>query len=353
MIHPALAAAEAFETPGSPRRADAIGEGAGHIHRSFRVTCEHGAVVLQRLNATVFPDLEAVMANFTAVTGHLRAQQAGLPGLERRVLRALPARRGGLLHGDEEGGIWRCTRFIEGSRMPMEPPSLADARAAACELGRFLALLSDLPIASLREVLPGFHDTRARLEALRSAVRVDAEDRVKDAAELLAFAFEREGLAEALSQRPLPRRPVHNDTKLANVLLDVATGKGLCVLDLDTVMPGLAAHDFGDLVRSAAFDGAEDEREARLDLDRLQALSEGYREGASGFLSDAERSALGLGARVITFELGLRFLTDHLSGDRYFGAARPGHNLIRAEAQFARLRALEAHSERVDAICFG
>ena len=330
-----LAAAEAFATPGRPLRAERLGEGAGHIHQTFRVDCADGAVVLQRLNETVFPDLGAVMANFTVVTEHLRAKQAG------PVLQAIPAREGGLLHRTLKG-VWRCTRFVEGGRMPSEPATLEDARAAAFALGRFLAQLADLPVSSLKEPLPGFHDTRARFEAFRA---------VADGSGEAAFAFAHEGLSDALRGQPL--RPVHNDTKLANVLLDAATGEGLCVLDLDTVMPGFAAHDFGDLVRSAAFDGGEEDADIGLDLDRLRALAEGYRDGAGDAISAAERGAFGLGARVIAFELGLRFLTDHLSGDRYFAVTRRGQNLARARAQFARLRALESQQELVDQICAG
>jgi len=338
-----LEAAEAFETPGRPLRAERIGEGAGHIHQTFRVACERGAVALQRLNGTVFPDLDAVAANFSVVTDHLRAKLSGFPDVDRRVLRAIPARGGGPLHLNG-GETWRCTRFIEDGRMPLEPATAGEARAAAMALGRFVALLADLPAAGLRDVLPGFHDTRARFEAFRA---------VADRSAASDFAFTHESLADALQKLDLPVRPVHNDTKLANVLLDVATGEGLCVLDLDTVMPGLAAHDFGDLVRSAAFDGSEDDAEVRLDLDRLRALAEGYREGADGGISEAERAAFGLGARVIAFELGLRFLTDHLSGDRYFKVSRLGQNLARAQAQFARLRALEAQADLVDRVCAG
>ncbi|MBS1766373.1 MAG: aminoglycoside phosphotransferase family protein [Acidobacteria bacterium] len=327
-------AAEAFATPGRPLRASRLGEGTGHIHQTFRVDCENGALVLQRLNETVFPDLDAVMANFTAVTGHLRAKRLGA------VLEAVPARAGGLLHRNAEGA-WRCTRFIEGGRMPLEPATMGDAHAAAFALGRFAALLADLPIASLREPLPGFHDTRARFEAFRA---------VADRSEPSAFAFTRESLADALPAMGLPLRPVHNDTKLANVLLDATSGEGLCVMDLDTVMPGLVAHDFGDLVRSAAFDGGEADDAIRLDLDRLEALAKGYLAGVGDALTAGERASLGLGARVIAYELGLRFLTDHLSGDRYFAVTHRGQNLARAHAQFARLRALEAQADQVDAI---
>jgi hypothetical protein len=338
-----LRAAQGFETPGRPLAARRIGKGAGHIHQTFRVACEHGAVALQRLNSAVFPDLGAVMANISAVTAHLEGKEAGHPDAARRVLRFLPAREGGLLRRDEEG-IWRCARFIEGGRMPAEPATARDARAAAQALGRFLAGLADLPLEALREPLPGFHDTRARFEAFRA---------VADGSPESDFALSREPLADALASAGLPLRPVHNDTKLANVLLDAATGEGLCVLDLDTVMPGLSAHDFGDLARSAAFDAAEDAAEVRLDLNRLKALATGYLEGAGGALSAAERASFGLGARVIAYELGLRFLTDHLCGDRYFAVARRGQNLDRARGQFARLRALEAQAERVDQICGG
>lgn len=340
MIQAALAAAAAFDSPGRPLEAAPLGEGAGHIHRSFRVVCEDGAVVLQRLNERVFPDLDAVMANMVRVTAHLRTK---LP----RTLTLLPARAGGHLHRDASGA-WRCTRFIEHGRMPLEPPSLPDARAASRALGGFLKAMSDFPVADLRIPIPGFHDTAARFAAFKTAVDADSLGLVDTAKPLIEVALAHAPLADALTKRGLPIRPVHNDTKLANVLLDADSGEGLCVLDLDTVMPGLAAHDFGDLVRSAAFDGGEDDPEARLDLERLRVLSEGYLEGAGGKLSDVERSAFGLGARVIAFELGLRFLTDHLEGDAYFGAAWPGQNLARAHAQFARLRELEARAERVE-----
>ena len=342
MIQAALAAAAAFDTPGLPLEAAPLGEGAGHIHRSFRVTCEQGAVVLQSLNERVFPDLDALMANMVRVTAHLGAK---LP----RALRLVPARGGGHLHRDASGA-WRCTRFIAGGRMPLEPAPLADARAAARALGGFLKAMSDFPVADLRIPIQGFHDTAARLAAFRAVLAADAYGHADGARPLIEAALAHAALGDALAGRGLPVRPVHNDTKLANVLLDAASGEGLCVLDLDTVMPGLSAHDFGDLVRSAAFDGGEDDSEARLDLERLRALSEGYCEGARESLSDAELAAFGLGARVITYELGLRFLTDHLEGDVYFGAAKPGHNLMRAHAQFARLHALEAQSEQVEAI---
>lgn len=342
MIPAALAAAAAFDTPGRPLEASPLGEGAGHIHRSFRVACERGAVVVQRLNERVFPDLEAVMANLLRVTDHLRSR---VPC----TLTLVPARAGGHLHRDASGP-WRCTRFIEGGRMPLEPAPPAEARAAARALGGFLAALADFPVAELRIPLPGFHDTEARLAAFRAAVAEDARGRLQGARELVEAAERRAPLAAALAGRGLPLRPVHNDTKLANVLLDARSGEGLCVLDLDTVMPGFAAHDFGDLVRSAAFDGGEEDPEARLDLDRLRALWEGYREGAGGSLSRAEREASGLGAQVIAYELGLRFLTDHLEGDTYFRVARPGQNLLRARAAFARLGALEGQADRVEAV---
>ncbi|HET6330858.1 MAG TPA: aminoglycoside phosphotransferase family protein [Holophagaceae bacterium] len=342
MIQAALAAAAAFDTPGRPLEAAPLGEGAGHIHRSFRIACEHGAVVVQRLNERVFPDLDAVMGNMVRVTAHLGAR---LP----RALTLVPVLGGGYLHRDV-AGAWRCTRFIEGGRMPLEPATPADARAAARALGSFLKAMSDFPVEDLRIPISGFHDTAARLASFRAIVKADTNGRVDDARPLIEVALAHATLAYALAERGLPLRPVHNDTKLANVLLDEASGGGLCVLDLDTVMPGLSAHDFGDLVRSAAFDGKEDDAGARLDLERLRVISEGYQEGAAESLSDSERAAFGLGARVIAYELGLRFLTDHLEGDVYFGAAWPGQNLARARAQFARLRTLEAQSKAVEGI---
>lgn len=341
MIQAALAAARAFDTPGQPLEAVPIGEGAGLIHRSFRVACEGGAVVLQRLNEQVFPDLDAVMANMVRVTAHLASRSSC-------SLHLLPARAGGPLHRDGLGA-WRCTKFIEGGRMPLEPPSLGDAREAARALGGFLKAMADFPVADLRLPIPGFHDTTARLTAFRAVVETDSQGQAAALQPLITQALAHAPLAGALEKLGLPLRPVHNDTKLANVLLDTQSGKALCVLDLDTVMPGLSAHDFGDLIRSAAFDGGEEAVEADLDLERLQALVDGYCEGAGESLSEAERAAFSLGARVITYELGLRFLTDHLQGDIYFQVSRPGQNLIRAQAQFAKLQTLESHADQVEA----
>ena len=344
MTHSALAAASFFTTPGKPLRALAIGEGAGRIHHSFRVECEGGAVVLQRLNEAVFPDLNAVMGNFTRVTDHLRRKRGS--NSDRAVLRALPTHLGQWLHRDPAGSAWRCTRFIEHSRMPSEPPSTQDAWAVAFMLGRFLGDLSDLPLESLEEVLPGFHDTRARFDAFCDALSKDPRGRAGQATAEIALARDHSALASPFTNSAIPLRPVHNDTKLANVLLDGKTGQGLCVLDLDTVMPGFAAHDFGDLVRSAAFDGGE-ESEAPLNLERLSVLAEGYFEGAGNSLSLQERSSFSLGAQIISFELGLRFLTDFLQGDPYFGASHPQQNLLRARAQFYRVLELERHAAQV------
>ncbi len=336
--------------------------GNGHIHDTFAVSFEQGGVttryILQRLNEHVFKHIEAVMENVARVTAHAsrRALASGAPDAIRRALTLVPTRSGANLHRDE-CGAWRCYIFIEGAQSHDLIKHPAMAREGAKAFGEFQRLLSDLPGGRLRETIPDFHHTRRRLETLRRAVAEDKRGRARAAAAEIALVFERESMVDVLldlhARGAMPERITHNDTKLNNVLIDDTTGAGICVIDLDTVMPGLALYDFGDMVRSATNSAAEDEPEvsrvtARMDI--FEALAEGYLGATRSMLNETEVAHLAFSGRLITLEIGLRFLTDFLEGDVYFKTARPAHNLDRARAQFALVRSMEAQQDEMEAI---
>jgi len=234
--------------------------------------------------------------------------------------------------------------------------------------GHFQSLLSDLPPPppgegrrrSLHETIPGFHDTPRRFEAFRSAIADDVLGRASSASAEIEFALSRERdssvLVDALRRGAIPERVVHNDAKMGNVLLDDDTGAGVCVVDLDTVMPGTVLYDFGDLVRTCTSPAPEDETDlsrVRMRFEMFEALVDGYLESTRDFLTDAERSMMPLSGRLITLEIGLRFLTDYLGGDGYFKVDRPGHNLDRARAQFRLVESIEEQMPEMQALVDG
>lgn len=340
----ALEAARAFRLTGTPRTA--VPFGSGHIHDSYSIRCEtpSGAThyLLQRLNTNVFRDIPALVGNADLVTRTLREglERRGVTDLERRCLRCLETTSGGGSHVDEHGDEWRGFVQIEGACSFDTVSSPDQARRAALAFGDFAALLSHLDPASLRLTIPAFHDYDARFEAFETAIARDTAGRA-DAAkpEIAGLRAARERLARELPAADLaalPVRAVHNDCKLNNVLFDEITGEALCVIDLDTVMPGTLLADFGDLVRTAACRETEDSRA----LDRIRAepvlyaaLALGYLEGSASWITPAERELLPLAGPLVALEAGLRFLTDHLDGDVYYRVARQGHNLDRARTQ--------------------
>ncbi len=335
---PALAACAAFDLP-APVTGLAR-HGSGHIHQTYRVGTAAGDFLLQRLNSRVFPDLDAIADNTARIAAHL----AGRPGDH---LTPCITRRGGLLHRDAGGHAWRVFEFLDGTMSFDVAPNLAAIEAAARAFGDFQKRLADLPAPPLRETLPGFHDTRQRFERLEQASAADPVGRRAGCATELEALLQRRPLASALQELALPVRTVHNDTKLNNLLFDAASGEPRCVIDWDTTMPGLAAHDFGDMVRTMAGDCAEDEPDsARVAIvpERLTAIRRGYLAAVSDWLTPAEISSLDLGARTLLFEQACRFLSDHLEGDVYYPVHRPDHNLVRARVQLALLDSLEAQS---------
>lgn len=327
--------------------------GSGHINDTFAVEVRQAGAplryILQRLNTAVFRDPAAVMRNIKRVTSHLAARwrRHGVADASRRTLTPLPTRRGDLWM-DEPDGAWRMYLFIEGARTYDQIETPLQAAAAARAFGEFQLQLADLPPAELAETIPGFHDTPARFAALKAAIEADEVGRAATAGPEIEFAMARASivgrlLAEQAAGR-LPLRVTHNDTKLNNVMLDDATGEGVCVIDLDTVMPGLVLYDFGDMCRTATRPTPEDEQDLErvvMRRDMFAALVDGYLAAAAGFLVPAEAELLAFSARLITFEIGVRFLTDFLRGDVYFKTRRPNHNLDRCRVQFRMVRSFE------------
>jgi hypothetical protein len=351
----------AFSLFGQYRSGSAYG--SGHINDTFVVVLDQAGTtvryLLQRINDRVFTNVPALMDNIQRVTAHATrraAEGASDPDASRRSLTLVSARDGLPYHRDPQGGWWRCYLFIEHARTYDVVNTPQQAAAAARAFGDFQRLLVDLPGRRLHETIPFFHHTRRRFEAFQRALDADAHGRAAQARNEIAFALRCESLAGVLlasqERGEIPERVTHNDTKFNNVMLDDATHAAICVIDLDTVMPGIALNDFGDMVRSATNSAAEDERDlsavhARLPI--FEALVEGYLSAARPFLNEAELAHLAISGQVITFEIGLRFLTDFLAGDTYFKVKRPNHNLDRAANQFALVRSLQAQQSVMEA----
>ena len=349
------AAAAGFSFPG--RLTDAEEIGTGHVNRTWCLTFDQprGRYILQKLSAQAFRHPEQVMENARRVCQHIEGCLAamGVSG-EDRVLRFMPARDGGLLFCDEAGGSWRAYRYIDGLCF-LQADSLDRLREMGRAFGQFQRLLRDFPAGELYETIPFFHHTPRRYEAFRAAVERDAAGRAAGVRREIEFYSARADGLDAIVRRlesgELPVRAVHNDAKVSNVLFDAADGSALLLLDLDTVMPGSSLYDFGDIVRTGASTAAEDEpRGMALDLERFRVLAEGYLQEAGEALAAPEIRLLPLGARVITCEIAMRFLTDYLDGDVYFRVATPEHNLVRARAQMKLLEDIERKSAAMDAI---
>ena len=323
--------------------------GSGHINETWLVvTSRPHLYILQKINGRIFRDGEGLMENIRLVTEHIRKKEPD----PRRVLTLVPTLEGGYWVKCPGGEIWRTYEFVTGSICLDRAESANDLRQSGAAFGRFQQLLADFPAESLREILPGFHDTPKRYEALKKAVREDRAGRAKTVQREIDGYLGREDTAGfmigLMRAGELPLRVTHNDTKLNNVMLDERTREPLCVIDLDTVMPGMAASDFGDTIRFGASTAAEDEK----DLDRVHLSLPLYRAFAEGFLgvcreslTPLEKSILPEGARLMTLECGVRFLADYLDGDVYFHTDRPEHNLDRARTQ---LKLVEEMESRMD-----
>lgn len=329
----------------------------GHIHDSYRLTYRQGRrtarYLLQRINADIFRDVAGLMENIRRVTTHIaqRLSARGEPGIGRKVLTLVPVRDGAPFCRDDSGVCWRLYEFIEDTcvREAVQTPEQAEQAGRA--FGEFQSLLADLPAPRLHETIPDFHNTPLRYAALEHAVAADRCGRVAAARAEIAVARGHSHLSSVLMDlrraAQIPERIAHNDAKFSNVLLDEATGAGLCVVDLDTVMPGLSLYDFGDMVRSMTSPGAEDEPDlGRIELQPplFEGLVRGYLPATAGFLTPAERAHLVLAGQVVTFEQGVRFLADFLVGDRYYKTSRPAQNLDRCRTQFRLLQSITRHA---------
>lgn len=336
--------------------------GSGHINDTYCARYDQAGrsvrYIHQRINHNVFKDPVKVMENVARVTRHALEEllAAGSHEAHRRTLTCVPARDGKPYAFDAEGNLWRTYPFIEGAKGYDEIESNEQAYQAARAFGAFQQLTAGLTGERLHETIPDFHHTPKRLEALEAAISNDIAGRAASVLEEIGFARARAAdcsrITDLIASGEIPERVTHNDTKLNNVLLDEITAEGICVIDLDTTMPGSALYDFGDMVRTAAPTTREDDPDVThigLCLDRFEALVTGYLSTAT-FLNAAERANLAFSGKLLTLECGIRFLTDHLNGDTYFKIKRPGHNLDRCRNQFAFVRALEENMPAMEKI---
>ena len=353
-------ALEGFDIPG--RFVECVPCGNGHINDTYMVTFEEENGLcrysLQHMNRSVFKDPVSLMNNILHVTAYLKEQirsQGGDP--QRETLDFVCTKTGEPYFVDSYGEYWRAYHFVEDAYALEEISNPQDFYESAVAFGHFQRMLADFPADSLTETIAGFHDTKARFAAFEQAVEADVCHRAEGVQQEIRFVRDRYDVAcvlgDLLEAGKLPLRVTHNDTKSNNVLIDKATGRGLCVIDLDTVMPGLAVNDFGDSIRFGASTGAEDEKDLSkiwCDLELYETYMKGFVEGCGGTLTDMEIECLPVGARVMTYECGMRFLTDYLSGDTYFKTAYPTHNLDRARTQFKLVWDREQKWEKMQAI---
>ena len=340
----------------------AVRYGQGHINDSFCVICQPQEgdpirFIMQGLSSAAFPHPEELMENFIGITSHLRKKIIAAGGdPERETLNITKTRDGKDYYTDSNGKLWRMTPFIEGTECYQSAtPELFEASARA--FGKFQRMLTDYPAETLHETIQKFHDTEDRYLKFEAAVAADKLDRVKDVQAEIEFVRARRTdcsvALQALREGRLPLRVTHNDTKLNNILIDRATGEGICVIDLDTTMPGLSINDFGDSIRFGANHSKEDEQDlskVNFDIDLYEVYTRGFLQGADGSLTPSELEYLPWGARLMTLECGMRFLTDHLDGDNYFRIHRENQNLDRSRTQFKLVKDMEEQFEAMKAV---
>jgi len=337
---------------------------AGNINTTYRLVYRlpDGGTrdyLLQRINTYVFRDPEGVMRNIDRVTRHIeRAYRARGIDSARRVLRVIKTTDDGLFYCTPAGDYWRAYNFIDRATAYNRIERPEDFREAARGFGEFQRLLTDFPAAELTETIPGFHHTARRFEAFEASVAADRAGRVAALTDEIRFLTERRGMMSeiitALEAGRLPVRVTHNDTKINNVMIDDETRRAVCVIDLDTVMPGSALFDFGDAIRSGAAAVTEDDPDfskVALDLTLFEAFTDGFLSEVRDILTPLEIEWLPLSAKVITCEQAMRFLTDYIDGDLYYKIRTPDHNLVRARNQMALVRDMEAKFGEMQAIC--
>ena len=351
---------EAFNLPGELK--ECIPYGNGHINDTYRLTCETPEgirrYILQRMSRRIFKNPQELMENVSGVTSWLRKkiiENGGDP--ERETLNVIPAKDGKPYYVDSKGEYWRSYVYITDASSYDQVEKPEDFYESAVAFGHFQRMLADYPAETLNETIKGFHDTRARFQVFKDTVAKDVCGRAAEVQDEINFVLAHEDVAnvfgELQDKGKLPLRVTHNDTKLNNIMIDDVTHKGICVIDLDTVMPGLSLNDFGDSIRFGASTAAEDEQDiskVSCDLHLFEVYVKGFLEGCGGALTDLEVEMLPMGAILMTFECGMRFLADHLEGDHYFRIHRENHNLDRARTQFKLVWDMEQKLSEMKAI---
>lgn len=327
--------------------------GSGHINDTFLLICQDGEktikYILQRMNSDIFTDIQGVMENIIGVTTFLRRkieEENGNP--DRETLTVIGTKDGKSYFLDSIGSYWRAYLYIEDASCYDVVEKPEDFYETAKAFGRFQFLLSEYPAEKLHETIPDFHNTPVRMEAFKKALKEDICGRRSMAEKEIQFIMEREKemsiATDMLKEGKLPLRVTHNDTKLNNIMIDNETREGICVIDLDTVMPGLSINDFGDSIRFGANTAKEDEvdlSKVSLSLPLFEIYIKGFLEGCNNSLTEEEIKMLPMGAKLMTLECGMRFLTDFLSGDTYFKIHRDNHNLDRARTQLSLVADME------------
>jgi len=330
----------------------------GHINETYTATYAQGGIqvryIHQKINRHVFLAPDQVMENLMRVTTHIRSrlESEDTSDLTRRVLIVVPTRDGDSFYVNSDGDFWRTFVFVEGVQSFESVESGKQAFEAGLAFGSFQSHLSDLPGDRLYETIPRFHHSRDRFKSLLKAADKDHVNRAKSAKAQIDFCIENEAMVDVILQGlesgEIPERVTHNDTKFNNVMMDRETGKSMCVVDLDTVMPGSVLYDFGDMVRTTTSPTLEDERDlsrVAMQMPTFQELAKGYLTTAGSFLTPKEKSLLAFSGKLIAFTIGLRFLTDYLEGDHYFRVHRQGHNLDRARTQFKLVQSIAEQEE--------
>ena len=355
-VHEAI---DGFKLPGELK--ECIRYGSGHINDTYRLTYEtpQGTkrYILQRMSKSIFKKPVELMENVSGVTAWLRKKIENGGDPERETLTLVKSNDGLPYFVDSTGEYWRVYLFIEGATCYDAVKDDNDFYQSAVAFGHFQRLLADYPAETLHETIKDFHNTPDRLEKFKKAVAEDICGRAASVQKEIDFILEREELTHALYDLQLdgrlPLRVTHNDTKLNNIMIDDETGKAICVIDLDTVMPGLTANDFGDSIRFGASTALEDEQDlskVSCDLHLFDVYARGFIEGCGGALTDLEIDMLPMGAILMTFENGIRFLTDHLEGDHYFHIHREGHNLDRCRTQLTLVKDMQEKLPQMNAI---
>lgn len=348
---------EKFDIAGKPVSSTAYG--CGHINSTFRIDCDNGnKYLLQRINNNVFKDVDGLMNNIDSVTTFLKKKIVARGGDPmRETLTVIKSLDGKNYVKETDGSYWRVYVFIGDTvtlQVIQDPVHFYYAGRA---FGNFQKLLADFPARELTETIPNFHNTVSRYADFEAQIEANRSGRADEAAEEIAFARRYKWLAEELypliEKGELPLRVTHNDTKLNNVMLDKDTGRPVCIVDLDTVMPGLSLYDYGDSMRFGTNPAAEDEKDLSLvysDLELFEQYTKGFLEECGDALTDNEIRLLPMSALVMTYECGIRFLADFVDGDNYFKTSRPEHNLDRARTQFKLVADMESKLEQMKAI---